>query len=253
MKKLSALILFLTVFLLVGGHCGGNSILDRAITLYKWKYYDDSIIELNRITPGMEPFASRASFLRAYCYMQKGNDKMAQDAFTAMASDPKFALSDYAKLALGDIHLNNKDYAKALEQYKGVFSDSAVYSEAQIKTAECLYQLKDYAHAIDIDRALIAENSSLTPLDKVRLSLGKCLEKTGNPKGALQAYHELNLYHPLSPLLKEAISRVNYLSKTHKIYPGAASAEDIFNRATIFYNFGDFRSAANIFREIVTG
>ncbi len=253
MKKFALFILLFGFLISIHAFCANNTDLDRAITLYEWKYYDDAIIQLNALTNGMEPFASRAQFLRACCYLKKGNLKVAGDAFSAMAADPKFALYDYARMALGDIEMTNKQYEKAIGHFKLIFTDSALYSEAQIKMAECQYQLKDYVHAIDIDKALIAENSSLTPMDRVRLSLGKCLEKTGDPKGALQAYHELNLYDPLSPLMKEAISRINFLARTRKIYPEAASAEDLFNRATIFYNFGDFRSAAGIFQKIVTG
>jgi soluble lytic murein transglycosylase len=227
--------------------------MERAVTLYKWKFYDDSIIELNKlISNSNEPWASRALFLKAHCLIKKGNFEYARDILNVLSAKPGFPLSDYAKFYLGEIDFNKKRYEEASNYYRGVLSDSALRSESSIKEAECLYQMNKLTEATEMNKAIIMEGSSLATLDKARFNLGKCYEKAGKPREAIKAYHEVNLFHPLSPLVKEAVLRINHLSAQYKIYPGAASAEDLYNKALIFYNFGDFASAGATFQKIVT-
>ena len=230
-----------------------NDILQRAVTLYKWKFYDDSIKELDKlIDGGQEPWMSRANFLRAFCLLKKGDAKSAEGIFLSLSRTPAFALYDYSKIALADMSFNKKDHEKSLLLYREIFPDSALYVEAEIKIAECLYETGKYDEAIEVNKMLIQNNSSSALIDRARFNLGKCYERAHRPKEAIKAYHELNLYNPLSPLVKECIARINYLSARYKIYPGAASAEDLFNKAMIFYNFGDFSSAGLFFQQIVS-
>ena len=105
---------------------------------------------------------------------------------------------------------------------------------------------------MDICNPLISENPSLITMDKARLVLGQCYEKLGKPKEAVKAYHEIDTYTPLSPLVKEAVSNIKRISGRYKIYPEAATAEEMFNRAQVFYNAGDFRSAGDTYQRIVT-
>lgn len=253
MKRIFIFFVLLFVITSISTYCGSNDILQRAVTLYKWKYYDDSITELNKlIMEGLDPWTGRAQFLKAFCLYKKGNIKAAEEIFRSLSGTPRFALYDYAKLALADMSFNNKDYEKAQELYKEIFSDSAVKVEADIKRAECLYETGKYDKAIEIYSMIIQDNPSSSMLDKARFNLGKCYERALMPKKAIKVYHEVNLYNPLSPLVKDCVSRINYLSAKFKIYPGAASAEDIFNKAMIFYNFGDFNSAGLFFQQIVS-
>jgi len=253
MNKLFPLIALIFCFLVIPCFCSNNTVLERAVTLYKWKYYDDAIVELNKIIQeGRDPFVSRANFLKAYCVYKKGYIADAKEMFRSLAIDPKFPLYDYAKFVLADICFTNKDYVNAYNEYNGFFQDSALKPEADIRKAQCLYYMGNTETAIELLKQMIAEGSDSSPLDKARFYLGMCYEKTGNPKEAIKAYHEVNLYHPLSPLVKEAMIRIGHLSRKYGIYPGAASAEDIFNKALIFYNFGDYASAGMFFNKIVT-
>ena len=253
MKNILIFAAFFCILLSMPSFCANNSVMERAITLYKWGYYDDAVTELDKLTSdGKQPWASRAEFLKAFCLIKKGRISDGEQVLTKLSKDPGFALYDYAKFYLAEIYFNKKNYEKAYSQYKEIFPDSALRPEADIKKAECLYQTGKISEAIEINKALILEGSSLAPLDKARFNLGKCYERAGKPGEAIKAYHEVNLYHPLSPLVKEAVSRINYLSGKYKIYPGAASAEDLFNKALIYYNFGDFGSAGVTFQKIVT-
>lgn len=232
--------------------CASNDTFQRAVTLYKWKYYDDAIIELGKLITGEnETWTGRAKFLQAYCLLKKGKNRTAEEMFGAMSADPKFALNDYAKIALGNISFDEKQYEKALDLYRNVPADSALKIDANIKVAGCLYEIGKYGQAIEIYKSIILNNPDSASLDQARFNLGKCFERAMMPKEAISAYHEVDLYHPLSPLVKDCVSRINVLSKRYNIYPGAASAEDIFNKAMVFYNFGDFNSAAVTFKIIV--
>lgn len=253
MKKIFFLILFVCLPLSVTCFCDSNDALQRAVTLYKWKYYDDSIIELNKlILEGKEPFAGRAQFLKAYCLIKKGNPRTAEEILEPLSRSPDFALYDYAKFALADISFDRKDHEKASALYREIFPESALKINADIKRAECLYEMGNYAQAIEMLNSVKFNNPNSGSLDKVTFTLGKCYERSFMPKEAIRSYHEVNLYHPLSPLVKECVSRISSLSKRYGIYPGAASAEDIFNKAMIFYNFGDFGSAGITFQQIVS-
>jgi len=251
MKK--ALILFILLgFLVIPSFCSDSDILERAVTLYKWKYYDDSIVELDKLVQGgKEPFISRANFLKAYCLLKKGYTLDAKELFQSLAANTGFPLHDYAKFKLADIYLSNQDHIKAYKEYDEFFADSALKPDSEIKKAECLYLSGNIKGAIGLYRSIISEGSSQASLDKARFNLGKCYEKLGDPKAAIKAYHEVNLYHPLSPLVKESLARINFISKRYNIYPGAANAEDLFNKALIFYNFGDYGSAGMFFQQIV--
>ena len=253
MKKILIIFSLFCILLSITSFCANNSVMERAVTLYKWKFYDDSVIELNKlISDAKEPWASRAMFLKAHCLYKKGDLNYAEDIFRMLTFRPGFVLQDYAKFCLGEIYLNKKEYQKAYDQYREIFADSALKPEAEIKKAECLYQLGNIKQAMEINKALIYENPNLAQLDRARFNLAKCYEKSGMPKEAIKSYHEVNLYHPLSPLVKEAVARINYLSGKYKIYPGAATAEDIYNKALVYYNFGDFGSAGITFQKIVT-
>jgi soluble lytic murein transglycosylase len=233
--------------------CASVDIFQRAVTLYKWKYYDDSIVELDKlILENKGPWSGRANFLKAYCLHKKGKTGDAEGMFTAMSSDAKCVINDYAKFALANISFDREQYEKALDLYRNIPAESALKIDANIKVAECLYEIGNYSQAIEISRSIILNNPDSASLDQARFNLGKCFERAKMPKEAIAAYHEINLYHPLSPLVKDCVSRINALSKRYKIYPDAASAEDIFNKAMVFYNFGDFNSAAFIFRNIVS-
>lgn len=254
MKKIVLIFAVLCLIMPLRSFCAINSIMDRAVTLYKWKYYDDSVIELNKlISDSKEPWKSRALFLKASCLEKKGDAEQAESIFEGLSAKRGFPLYDYAEFRLAEIYFNKKQYNEACNRYKRIFSDSVLKPEAEIRVAECLYLTVGVQDAIEINKALIQQGSSMTPLDRVRMNLGKCYEKARMPKEAIKAYHEVNLYHPLSPLVKEAVSRINSLSGRYNIYPGAASAEDIYNNAMIFYNYGDFGSAGFTFQKIVTG
>lgn len=253
MKKIFLLFAFICILLSMQSFCASNLTMERAITLYKWKYYDDSIIELDKlIADSKEPWKSRALFLKANCLAGKGDSGSASDIFNILSARRGFPLSDYAKFCLGEISFGKKQYEEAYGHFKGVPYNSAMRSEADIRSAECLFMTGKVNDAIEINKALITENSSLTQMDKVRFNLGKCYEKAGLPKEAIRSYHEVNLYHPLSPLVKDAVARINNLSNRYKIYPGAASAEEIFNKAQIYNSSGDFRSAGATYLKIVT-
>jgi soluble lytic murein transglycosylase len=253
MKKIALVFAFLVLLFSMQSFCASNTTMDRAITLYKWRFFDDSIFELNKlISDGKDPWKNRALFLEAQCLVKKGNTGQAKDIFKSLSADPNFPLFDYAKFYLGEIYFNNKQYAEAIDCYKDIFADSALRSEADIRRAECLSMTGKVKDAIEIDKGLILESSYLTPLDKARLDLGKFYEKSGRPADAIKAYHEVNLYHPLSPLVKEALSRIKYISGRYKIYPGAASAEDLYNKALVYYNYGDFGSAGVTLQTIVS-
>jgi soluble lytic murein transglycosylase len=254
MKKLILSLVIFGLFISTPALCPINSILERAITLSKWKYYDDAIVELNRIIPdGKEPWTSRAEFLKGWCLLKKEDYKSAEDVFTRLSQDQNFALWDYSKFYLGETYYAQKKWQMALDEYKGIFYDSALRPDSVIKRAQCLEQMGDINMAIETYKALIAEGSPIAPLDKARLGLGKCYEKVGNPQAAMKMYHEVNLYHPLSPSVKEALSRIAPISRKYKIYPNEASAEDLFNKAMVYYNYGDFGSAGMFFNKIVTG
>ena len=112
-------------------------------------------------------------------------------------------------------------------------------------------QYGEIADAIDMCNSLISENPTLAEMDKARLVLGQCYEKIGKLKEAVKAYHEIDTYTPLSPLVKEAVSNIKHISSRYKIYPEAATAEDMFNKAQVYYNAGDFRAAGDTFQRIV--
>jgi len=252
MRKIFLFALFIGITLSMRSFCAVNTTMDRAITLYKWQYYDDSIIELNKlISDAKEPWTSRALFLKAHCLVKKGRPDYAKDIFNILSARADFPLFDYSKFYLGEIYFNNRQYEEACGHYKQINANSALKPEADLKRSECLYMTGKVMDAIEVNKTLISGNSSLASLDRARLNLGKYYEKAGMPKEAIKAYHGVNLYHPLSPLVKGAVSRINYLSKKYKIYPGAASAEDIFNKAQIYYNYGDFGSAGVTFQKIV--
>jgi soluble lytic murein transglycosylase len=253
MRKILLSFIFFSILLITLSYCAGNATMDRAVTLYKWKFYDDAVAELDKlISDKKEPWTSRALFLKANCLTKKGDSSGAEGILKALADDPKFALSDYAEFYLGEIGFNGKHYDEAMVYYGKIPQNSALRTDAAIRKAECLYDAGKFAEAIDICNSLISENPSLASMDKARLVLGQCYEKTGKPKEAVKAYHEIDTYTPLSPLVKEAVLNIKRISGRYKIYPDAATAEEIFNKAQIYYSSGDFHAAGDTYQRIVT-
>jgi soluble lytic murein transglycosylase len=254
MKKITLFVLLFVLFISMPVLCPVNSIFERAITLAQWKYYDDAIVELNRLIPDeKEPWTSRAEFLKGWCLLKKGSFDKAAEIFTKYASDPSFALNDYAKLYLGQAQIGMNKYADAYATLKGVMHESATWPDSVIMRGECLEKTGDIPLAVETYKAMIADKTNSYMQDKARLNLGKCYEKLGSPQAAVKCYHEVNLYYPLSPFAKEAVSHLNALSKRYKINQEAASADEIYNKAMVFYNYGDFNSASATFNKIITG
>ena len=164
----------------VPAFCPANSIFDRALTLFQWKYYDDAIIQLNRIIPDdKDPWSERAEFLKGRCQLAKGDTKKARDIFLELAVSTSFKLPDYARFYMAETYYAEKDWQDAYNIYKDVPHGSSLWPDSVVRRAECLEQLKDFPLAIETYKALIAENSDTSPLDKARFGLGRCYEKTG--------------------------------------------------------------------------
>ena len=85
MRKILLSFIFFSILLITLSYCAGNAGMDRAVTLYKWKYYDDAVAELDKlISDRKEPWTSRALFLKANCLIKKGDSAGAEGSKAAL-------------------------------------------------------------------------------------------------------------------------------------------------------------------------
>jgi tetratricopeptide (TPR) repeat protein len=87
------------------------------------------------------------NYMTGVCQFQKGNYKTAKNLF----NDIKDLSSPYkgqVNYLLAYILISEKDYQKAIEQYKKIDSDPSYSKEVIVKVAELLYELKQYQELI---------------------------------------------------------------------------------------------------------
>jgi len=227
---------------------------ERVNTLLKWKYYDDAITQLDNILDtGKEPYASRAKFLKGICYLKK---KQASDAISIFQGliDSKYLLTDYTLYFLGNYYMGEKEYDAAKDYFRiltSKFPKSALSRISRLNEADCLYELKNYGAACKIYEEFTDSYPADDNVDKAIFNLARCREKTGKLSEAFHAYSRIQLYHPLSRHLKESNQRIAYLSRKYGFELQADTDKTLFNKAMIFYNKQDFRSASYFLKQIV--
>ncbi len=222
----------------------------EAISLFKRGNYKESLRLLDSVSIEVSP---EISLLRGYCFIKVENLKEAVNSFEK-AAESDFLLSDYARFKLGDIYMKEKRYADAIEEYENLTKthpESILRDKAKIKMARCLIALKEHDDAIEILQKFIRENSSSLLLDSARINLAIAYEEKGKIRDAWKTYHEVSLYHPLSPYSRDAIASFKRLQKKHRLPYYSAPAEALFRKGMAFYKKGDFVSASYIFRRLI--
>lgn len=119
---------------------------------------------LNRFKPAFH--AVEANYLLAECYFRSGNTASALTHYTFVAEQP---INDYTEDALrtaATIHYNNKDYSKALQNYRRLEQVAVLKNnvlEAQVGLMRCHYFLGERTEAVVYAERVISNAS--TPED----------------------------------------------------------------------------------------
>lgn len=233
---------------------------ERAAALYKWKYYDESIAQLNIITDALtaevkkEPYLSRAKFLKALCQLKKKDIKSATEKLQELI-DSRYILADHAVYSLGKYYaeINNTDAAlEFFHMLNAKYGNSALSGRSKLKEAECLCKMREYEEAKKIYKEYISADASDPNIDEAIYNLAVCYEKTGDMRNAVSEYNKILLYYPLSKNLERSKKRSKYLSQTYGLSSAAETDQTLFNKAMIFYRKQDLNSAALYLRQIVS-
>ncbi|MFC1559654.1 transglycosylase SLT domain-containing protein [Candidatus Margulisiibacteriota bacterium] len=254
MKKLLCLIFILTLLATAVYAQDFSSQFERSHTLFKWGYYDDAIIQLNKIiNTRKEPAVARAKFLKAICYLKKKETIKATNIFQKLV-DSKYILTDYTIYFMGNYYMDEGNFDTAKDHFALLsksFPNSALARTAKLKEAECLYKLKDFKGASRIYEGYMHSYPADEKMDEAIFNLGKCREKIGNMKGAFHAYDRIKHHYPLSKYLKKANQRIRYLSKHYKFRSKRETAQTRFDKAMAFYNKKDYKAASYYLWQVV--
>ncbi|MFY8133071.1 MAG: tetratricopeptide repeat protein, partial [Bacteroidia bacterium] len=87
------------------------------------------------------------NYMTGVCQFQKGNYKTAKNLFNDIKDLPS-PYKGQVNYLLAYILISEKDYQKAIEQYKKIDSDPSYSKEVIVKVAELLYELKQYQELI---------------------------------------------------------------------------------------------------------
>ena len=244
------LIVIIAVIITINKATADPQELREAISLFKRGNFRESLrlLESSSAEAGPDVF-----LLQGHCYLKLSNIKKAQTVFEK-AADDDFILSDYARFKLGDIMMREKRFSDAIEEYEALIKihpKSVLKDKAEIKMARCLIELNQFGDAITFLNKFIEDNPSSPLVDSARINLAVALENYGDVKGAWKTYHDVNLYHPLSPYSRDAIANFKRLEKKYRMPYYSAPAEALFAKGMAFYKKGDFVSASYIFRRLI--
>ncbi len=159
----------------------------------KEQFQTDELIQINYMT--------------GVCQFQKGNYKNAKN----LLNDIKELPSPYkgqVNYLLAYILISEKDYQKAIEQYKKIDADPSYSKEAIVKVAELLYELKQYSEVISYAQNKVGNISGSEEISLYRL-LGL-------------AYFQTKDYFKCQSFLKKT-SQSEKLSPTENYYLGLSS------------------------------
>ncbi|MEY4866873.1 MAG: hypothetical protein RLY64_1127, partial [Bacteroidota bacterium] len=147
------------------------------------------------------------NYMTGVCQFQKGNYKNAKN----LLNDIKELPSPYkgqVNYLLAYILISEKDYQKAIEQYKKIDADPSYSKEAIVKVAELLYELKQYSEVISYAQNKVGNISGSEEIALYRL-LGL-------------AYFQTKDYFKCQSFLKKT-SQSEKLSPTENYYLGLSS------------------------------
>lgn len=147
------------------------------------------------------------NYMSGVCQFQKGNYKNAKN----LLNDIKELPSPYkgqVNYLLAYILISEKDYQKAIEQYKKIDADPSYSKEAIVKVAELLYELKQYSEVISYAQNKVGNISGSEEIALYRL-LGL-------------AYFQTKDYFKCQSFLKKT-SQSEKLSPTENYYLGLSS------------------------------
>jgi tetratricopeptide (TPR) repeat protein len=128
--------------------------------LFKVKAYKDSLVSLRKAID-LEPDDKETLFTAAECYYELGNLEQALKIFTHLRADP--AMGPSAALFAGTIHLNQRQYDRAVAD----FEIGLRHQDAKVETVlEIKYRLSAaYLRTQEIGKAvsLLSEIQSVSP------------------------------------------------------------------------------------------
>jgi tetratricopeptide (TPR) repeat protein len=159
----------------------------------KDQFQSDELIQINYMT--------------GVCQFQKGNYKNAKNAFNDIKELPS-PYKGQVNYLLAFILITEKDYQKAIEQYKKIDADPSYSKEAIVKVAELLYELKQYEEVVTYAQNKVGNISGSEEVALYRL-LGL-------------AYFQTKDYFKCQSFLKKT-SQSEKLSPTENYYLGLSS------------------------------
>ncbi len=185
-------------------------------------------------------FASTSTteaYLKACHLIKAGYVQDAAGILKDLSANKGYILNDYAQYKLASLYDNDAEYIKLAEEHP----ESALAGKASFKAAEISFYSGNYQKAAYYYDQAVKLGRSNTPKDTARYKSGLSYENLGLYQEAVDRYSQVNLYHPFSPHLKNAMSRLNAIG----IRPKSPSPEALFERAQMLFEKKDYmRSAA---------
>ncbi|MGM0367020.1 MAG: tetratricopeptide repeat protein [Actinomycetota bacterium] len=188
--------------------------------------------------------AQREYFTSALTYFEEGN-YLATEYYLNKIKDKYKILQDYTFYYLAKSLLMQEKYQLAGKYYSlliETFPDSVWIEKATLEYADLYYLQEDYITAEGLYQNFIQNfgNSSHIPYSLFQLSI--CNEKTNKIDQAYENYKKIWLQYPENEYADTSYSRLQNLIDENELEPFIPSAEQIYNRAEIFfddYNYND--------------
>ncbi|MCX5726476.1 MAG: transglycosylase SLT domain-containing protein, partial [Candidatus Saganbacteria bacterium] len=164
-------------------------------------------------------------------------------------------LSDYAKFAIAETEAKKGAFDKAMIRYKELAGkspgESILSEKSAIRIGQILMDEGKNKEANSVLRKFVDSYPNSIYLAEARYNLGQSYEKLGTWKDASMVYQQISVYHPLNKYANDAGARLKNLRKKYKLPYYKAPAGDLFAKAMIFFNKGDYGSASQGFIDLI--
>ncbi len=162
-------------------------------------YVDEAMLQLGRVAQKKNDFKRAVSIYNRIVNLKT----------SSLRGEAQFQIAEcYEQMAKAATENSAQQlFDRAFQEYKKVFDqypESGRVGEAVAKMAAFYYQKKDYARAVDVFEAVLADHPDAKFLDVILFNYGRCLYRMNKKREARTKFDQLIGDFPESPLAGDA-------------------------------------------------
>ncbi len=201
----------------------------------------------------MDIHTKRDFFTKGVDHFSKGQYVQAQFYFNRI-EDSYLILQDHIFYYLAKSLLMQEKYSLSEEYYAALIEDHShsIWAEkANLEYADLFFMQQKYARAEELYQ-LFYENYPQSDFVGYSLfQLAVCQERNQKPEEAIHSYKQVWLNFPTNDYAQPSLSNLERIIETHEMEPWTPTADQVFNRAQLFFSQYHYHSALDQLNHIL--